>query len=201
MYKVLGILSLLMLAACSAPATDTPANTAGDALAKDASATPGAMAKEASGDAMPDATAKDDGVETDGVKAPAFSGTTTSGKQVSLDSYLEEKPLVIYFMASWCPKCAQNWAALNEVYPEYEERVNFIAISVDPTDTQPVLEELAAEKGFVFDTIPGSIEIPNAFGVSEQTAKVAIAQDGTIVKQHKGVLSADEWRAFFDSVA
>lgn len=139
---------------------------------------------------------------TESVTAPTFAGRTTGGEQVSLDSYLSnDKGVVIYFMASWCPVCAKNWEALNEVLPEYEDRVHFIAISVDPSDTQPVMEKLAAERGFLFATMPGSPEIATAYGVQKQTAKFAIDSEGNIVARHDGALSADEWRAFFEKVA
>lgn len=195
---------MLVLAACATPPANQPAPQANNAQAAPSQAN---NAGEPAQQMRADETAKEmqaDDMETQeaSLGAPMFAGRTTSGEQVSLDAYLEEeKGLVIYFMASWCPTCAKNWEALNKVVPEYEDRVNFIAISVDPTDTQPVLEELAAEKGFVFATMPGNVAIANDFRVTKQTAKFAIDRDGSIVARHDGALSDTEWREFFEQVA
>ena len=102
-------------------------------------------------------------------KAPDFTATTSGGRQISLAGLTSDKPTVIYFMASWCPKCAQNWEALKEVYPEYKDRVNLIAVSIDPTDTADVLTKLGNEKGFVFETVPGNVEMVKLFNVQSQT--------------------------------
>lgn len=91
-------------------------------------------------------------------------------------------------MASWCPICAKNREALNEVYPKYEDQVNFVAISIDPSDTQPVLQDLAEDKEFVFNTVPGNPEIVKQFGVEGQTEKFGITADGEIVYHHKELI-------------
>lgn len=149
-------------------------------------------------DRMMETTAQ---AETPVQAAPAFSIEKTSGGTLSLqEANAEGKPVVVYFMASWCPTCAKNWAALNEVYPEYEDRVEFIAVSVDPTDTKPVLEQLAIDRGFKFATSPGNPELAQQYQVTKQTAKFAIDKEGNIVERHDGALSAEEWRAFFDQL-
>jgi len=138
--------------------------------------------------------------ESTPVQAAPLEVQTTSGEEFSLETNIQEgKPTVVYFMASWCPKCAQNWEALNEVYPKYEGDIEFIAVSIDPTDTQEVLADLAVEKGFVFKTTPGNPQLASEYGVAEQTTKFAIDAQGNIVNKHVGVLSAQEWDAFFES--
>ncbi len=138
--------------------------------------------------------------ETTPVQAAPLEVQTTSGEEFSLAKNVEEgKPTVVYFMASWCPKCAQNWESLNEVYPKYEDDVEFIAVSIDPTDTQDVLAELAVEKGFVFKTTPGNPQLATDYNVAEQTTKFAIDAQGNIVNKHVGVLSTQEWDEFFQS--
>jgi len=135
-------------------------------------------------------------------QAPDFSVTSVSGKEISLaKSKKEGKPTVVYFMASWCPKCAKNWQGINEAYPAYKDKVNFVAISIDPTDDVDTIRTLAEEKGFVFEAAPGNPDVAKAFGVTEQTTKFAIDADGNIVNTHKGVLSPEEWDDFIASVA
>ncbi len=133
-------------------------------------------------------------------KAPDFTATTSDGRQISLSSLTADKPTVIYFMASWCPKCAQNWEALRTVYPKYKDRINFVAISIDPTDTAEVLTKLSQEKSFVFDTVPGNVELVRLFNVQEQTTKFGIDKNGNIVQTHVGVLTQAQWEQFFQKL-
>lgn len=140
--------------------------------------------------------------ETELTKAPEFEVTTIKGETVSLKGSMEEnKPLVVYFTASWCPVCAKNWPALSEVYPEYQDRLNFVAIGIDPTDTEEVMSELAEEKGFTFPTTWGHPQIMVDFGVESQATTVGINRDGYIAFQkNKTALSADEYRQLFDEL-
>ena len=127
-------------------------------------------------------------------EAPDFSATTISGDSVSMQE-LEGKPTLLYFTASWCPICAKNWPSFNEVYHEYKGDVNFLAISIDPSDTAEVLRELAEEKGLDYPMVPGSPEIMTDFGVKSQATTVGIDAEGNVAfVKEKQVISADEYR-------
>ncbi|MDD9953030.1 MAG: TlpA disulfide reductase family protein [Candidatus Woesearchaeota archaeon] len=137
-------------------------------------------------------------VETPKNAAPDFTVTTSNGDEFALaQKTAEGRPVVVYFMASWCGTCAKNWAALNEVYPAYEGQVDFVAVSVDPTDSAEVLTELSIDKGFVFETSPGNTDLALDYDVTKQTAKFAISADGAIVERHDGALDEAGWDAFF----
>ena len=135
-------------------------------------------------------------------KAPDFEVETLEGEIVSLEKTMEEdKPLVVYFTASWCPICAKNWPVLSEVYPDYKDKLNFIAIGIDPTDTKEVMEKLAKEKGFTFPTTWGHPQIMVDFGVENQATTVGVNRDGHIVFQkNKTALSEKEYRNLFDDL-
>lgn len=107
---------------------------------------------------------------TEAEKAPSFEVTTISGDTISLNQSLEEgKPVVIYFTASWCPICAQNWPVLSEVYPEYEDRLTLVAIGIDPTDDEETMRKLAEEKGFTFPVTRGLPDIMLDYGVDRKS--------------------------------
>jgi len=135
-------------------------------------------------------------------KAPDFKVTTISGEEVSLQKSLENnKPMVVYFTASWCPICAKNWPVLSEVYPEYKDKLNLIAIGIDPTDTKEVMTKLAEEKNFTYPTTWGHPNIMVDFGVESQATTVGINREGYIAFQkNKTALSADEYRSLFDEL-
>jgi len=125
-----------------------------------------------------------------------------NGQQVSLQASLDEgKPMVIYFTASWCPMCAKNWPAISEVYPEYKDRVNFVAISIDPTDDEEVMTKLAEEKNIHFPLVKGTPQVMIDFGVKTQATTVGVNKEGQVAFQKdKTVLSADEYRALFEQL-
>lgn len=134
--------------------------------------------------------------------APDFEVTTIDGETISLQSSLEnELPVVVYFTASWCPVCARNWPVLSEVYPEFEDRLTFVAISIDPTDTESVMSELAADKEFTFPSTEGHPEIMMAFGVESQATTVGVNRDGSIAfTKNKQALTAEEYRELFTTL-
>ncbi len=135
-------------------------------------------------------------------KAPAFTVTNIAGQTLSLKQSLEQgKPLVVYFMASWCPMCARNWPAINQAYPDYKDKVTILAVSIDPTDTATVLSNLAARKGLDFPLVPGNPQLMLDFGVKSQATTIGIDKQGNIVyMKKKKVLKESEFRALFDSL-
>lgn len=135
-------------------------------------------------------------------KAPDFTIETIDGNTVSLEKSIEEnKPTVVYFTASWCPMCAQNWPAISEVYPEYKDRLNFVSVSIDPTDDEKVMSKLAREKGFEFPVAAGNPQLMLDFGVDAQATTVGVNEEGYIeFQKNKAVLSADEYRSLFEQL-
>jgi peroxiredoxin len=135
-------------------------------------------------------------------KAPSFEVTTISGDTISLEESLNnDKPIVIYFTASWCPICAQNWPTLSEVYPEYEDQLTLVAIGIDPTDDEETMRALAEEKNFQFPITRGLPQIMLDYGVDSQATTVGVNKDGNIAfRKNKMALSADEYRELFDQL-
>ena len=132
-------------------------------------------------------------------RAPSFEVTTVDGQTISLKQSLEDgKPVVVYFMASWCSVCARNWPAISEAYPEYEDQLTFVAISIDPTDTEDVIRKLAGERNFKFPATKGYPQLMLDFGATTQATTVGIDRDGNVVfMKNKENLSANEYRDLF----
>lgn len=140
--------------------------------------------------------------ESEPQKAPNFEVTTIDGETMSLQQSMDEdKPLVVYFTASWCPICAKNWPVLTELYPEYKDELNLVAIGIDPTDDEEVMRELAEEEGFTFLVTKGHPEIMRDFGVESQATTVGVNRNGEIAFQkNKTALSEEEYRELFDGL-
>lgn len=135
-------------------------------------------------------------------RAPQFEVTTIDNQKISLEQSLaDNKPIIIYFTASWCPMCAQNWSAIAEVYPEYKDRVNFVAISIDTTDDNEVMTKLAKEKNLDFPLVKGTPQVMLDFGVESQATTVGVNTDGYVeFQKDKSVLTADEYRDLFEQL-
>lgn len=113
----------------------------------------------------------------------------------------DNKPMMIYFTASWCPMCAQNWPAISEVYPEYKDKMNFVAISIDPTDDEEVMAKLAKEKNLNFPIVAGTPQVMLDFGVKSQASTVAVNEEGYVeFQKDKTVLTAEEYRDLFEKL-
>ncbi len=140
--------------------------------------------------------------DTDLEKAPDFEVTTIEGDTVSLKQSIEaDKPMVVYFTASWCPICAKNWPVLSKLYPEYKDQLNLVAIGIDPTDDEEVMRKLSEEEGFTFPITKGHPDIMMDFGVESQATTVGVNRDGFIAFQkNKTALTEEEYRELFDGL-
>ncbi len=96
-----------------------------------------------------------------------------------------------------CTKLADPF----RVYPEYEDKLTLVAISIDPTDDEETMRELAEEKGFKFPVTRGLPDIMLAYGVESQATTVGVNREGNIAfRKNKTALSADEYRELFDNL-
>ena len=76
---------------------------------------------------------------SDSVKqtAPDFTYTDlATGKEVKL-SDLKGKPVFLNFWATWCPPCVKELPLFAAKYPEYKDKVQFIAVSIDEGSAEP----------------------------------------------------------------
>lgn len=68
--------------------------------------------------------------------APDVSVVTLEGRRVSLAEW-RGKPVVLYFMASWCASCVPEAQALAKVHQEYRSAgLEVLVLDVDPSMTE-----------------------------------------------------------------
>jgi peroxiredoxin len=131
--------------------------------------------------------------------APDFQVTTITGEKVTLKGLLEtKKPTLVYFTASWCPTCAKNWPSINSVYKTYKDRVNFLSISIDPTDTNEVLKNLANKHGLVYPSVAGNPKLMVDFGVTGQATTIMLNSKGKITFMERGHLTLEDYTKLLD---
>jgi peroxiredoxin len=132
-----------------------------------------------------------------------FTVVTTEGKVVRLSDFIEnKKPVIVYFFATWCPWCAKDYAALSKVYPDYEDKVNIISISLDLNEDLITLKEYKKEYPALQKTIfaLGQTEILVNYRITKTTTKYAIDRNGKIIYIGAGAFDDEQWKALLDAL-
>ena len=126
-----------------------------------------------------------------GESFPDITVKDTDGNEFSLSGVLKDhEAVLINIWATWCPPCRNEFPDLNEAYLKYKDRVAFIALSSDPGDTIPVINDFRKELGL---SIPmGSEEgtgLTSYLGVAGIPTTVVVDRFGNAVFMKTGAFS------------
>lgn len=133
-----------------------------------------------------------------GDKAPDFAVTTTDGITIKLsDLSNQKKPAVVYFFATWCPFCHEELASLKTVYPEYSDKVEFVAIDLDIAENQERVARYKLKNAYVGGFTQGDRKVLSDYNAIRTTTKYAIDKDGIIQYTSSGELTKQEWKTLF----
>lgn len=118
-----------------------------------------------------------------------FTVTTFDGQTVTLSEVLKEKDMVlINIWATWCGPCRNEFPFMEEAYKQYSDKVEIIALSCEPTDTDDVLAEFVAELGMTFKVAQDTVGMADKFAVSAIPTSIVIDRNGTICFWESGSL-------------
>lgn len=128
---------------------------------------------------------------------PDFQIRTNEGNQINLRSFHEQnKPVLVYFMATWCPFCAKDFAALSEIYASYEDVVPIVVMSLDLTEDYDLLQDYKKRypelNSVIFNAGTGTVL--SAYQVKHTTTKYAVGRGGSIIYAGSGAFSVDQWK-------
>jgi len=100
-----------------------------------------------------------------GAKAPAFTLKNQHGEEVSSADLLKRGPLVVSFTrGGWCPFCAAQVRALNEIYDQYQQAgVDLVVLSLQSADRAQ--KQATADKLKFNLLVDANNEVGKAFGV------------------------------------
>jgi peroxiredoxin len=135
--------------------------------------------------------------------APDFEINLPDTGKVTLSSFSEQdKPVLLYFMATWCPYCAKDFTALSEIYPSYHDDVSIIAHSLDLKEKESLLNNYkkkypGLESMYLLE---GKESILKSYGIRFTTTKYAVGGDGTILYSGSGPLSIDQWEVLLEEL-
>ena len=135
---------------------------------------------------------------------PDFTVVSSDGKAIRLNNLLEQKkPVIVYFMATWCPYCAEDYESLSKIYKDYERDINFVSISLDLNEN--VLELAEYKKKYpMLQTMAlaeGHEPVLKDYKVTKTTTKYAIARNGTIIYKTIGAFNEEQWKILLDALA
>ena len=115
---------------------------------------------------------------------PDFTAVTIDGDVFRLSESLQTHDLVlINLWATWCGPCRNEFPLLEKAWQKYQDRVDVIALSIEPNDTQAVLTRfarnnslhfgIARDEANIFGLIGGSL-IPTTLIVNRDMRVVAV---------------------------
>lgn len=116
-----------------------------------------------------------------GDKIKDFSFTTYDGNTYSLYDILQEKDAVLLnIWATWCGPCRSEFPYMQEAYEAYQDRIEIIALSCEPTDTPEQLESFANQYGLTFKVGQDPVDFLSALGMNSIPTSIMIDRFGTI---------------------
>jgi peroxiredoxin len=125
---------------------------------------------------------------------PDFSLKRLDGSTFNLSDVLGKKVIVIDFWATWCKPCKKLLKKLNNIYRDYNDRVEVLAISTDDSSAFARVESYVKSKRFIFTVLldPDS-SVVRVFNPSLQLPyTVIIDLKGNIAYNHTGYIPGYE---------
>ena len=112
-----------------------------------------------------------------------FSVATIDGGTFSLSEALREKRAVlINLWASWCGPCGMEFPMMQQVYEQYRDRVEYIALSVEAGDSAAALKAYAGARGLTFPIgSDKTVGLAGQFAYVGIPATLVVDRFGTIV--------------------
>jgi thiol-disulfide isomerase/thioredoxin len=134
-------------------------------------------------------TAKD----VSGATLPDGTFDVLAGGSVQLADY-RGKPLVVNVWATWCPPCAQEMPAFQEVHERLGDKVQIVGI--DRTDSRDAASDFATARHITYPLLldPQDTFAPR-LGIAVMPTTLFVSADGVVVKSHAGALDAGELTA------
>ena len=140
-------------------------------------------------------------VYQEGDRMMDFTVKTFDGKEINLYDTLKEKELVmINIWASWCGACESEFPYMQEAYLEYMDRIEIIALSCEPSDTNSVIKEFANERGLTFPMAQDTVSLAALLNARYIPTTAIVNKDGNILYIESAAMSSyDEFRNLFEA--
>ncbi|MBE6587163.1 MAG: TlpA family protein disulfide reductase [Ruminococcaceae bacterium] len=120
-----------------------------------------------------------------------FTLMDSTGKEVKLSEMMKGKDLVVLnFWFSTCSPCLSEFPVMNEVYEEYKENVDILAINPHPTDNAESVKAFHQQNGYSFKMAAAPNAWSALFGVSGYPTSVFVDRYGVICLVEVGAITS-----------
>ena len=104
------------------------------------------------------------------------------GKQVRLDTLAEDKPLLLYFWATWCKPCRKTQPKVADLAKKYKDRVTVVGINVGGVDSPKDIKKYISRHRITYTMlIDHNDEVVKAYSVSAIPVVILLDKTGNIL--------------------
>lgn len=121
-----------------------------------------------------------------GVEAPDFTLPTPNDRTMSLWDAIDGKFLLLDFWGSWCPNCIEGLPKMEELYANYNDRLNILSIDCDESKEQWLAALVRYGMPWRHVINNGDVDVAALYGVTGYPTKILVSPDGRIVRQFIG---------------
>ncbi|MEW6087531.1 MAG: TlpA disulfide reductase family protein [bacterium] len=116
-----------------------------------------------------------------GDEAPDFSILDLDGNEISLESLLNGKEIILNFWASWCPSCREEIPRLNEFAEKYKDKIEIVGINLE--EPKETVQSFVRASGIKYKILLDSKgKTGNLYMVRAIPTNILINKDGLIKK-------------------
>ena len=132
--------------------------------------------------------------QTDTKISETITFNKLGGGTIKLSDYVNEKPVILNFWASWCPYCQKNMPILNQLYEKYKHEIEVIGVNMEETEqtAQNFIKNYSINFPIVLDS---NGKITDEFGVLYTNTHVLIGLDGSVVKVIPGDIQESDFQS------
>lgn len=201
---LLGLTLTAVLTACAGPAPAAQPANAGPAAQEAASVAPAAPSSQYVADRLgrqplPERAEPQPVAQARGEQAPQFRLALLSGGTLDLAD-LRGKPVVVNFMASWCPPCRAEMPAFEKAWQQHKDRVVFVGVAVE--DTESAAKALVEKTGVTYPVgLDEGNGIARAYELKGMPTTVFLDPNGAVVKRVTGQVTEGALTFFINLMA
>lgn len=126
---------------------------------------------------------------------PSVSLKTLEGKTTNIQTICKKNKIVVVSLwATWCVPCINELDAINDIYDDMRDEVDFtlLAISIDDSRTVKSVKPLVNGKSWEFDVLlDTNNDLKRQLGIASVPASLVI-KNGEIVKKISGYKPGEE---------
>jgi|SRR5699024_8610244 len=114
-------------------------------------------------------------------------------------SDLEGKGVMLNFWATYCKPCEEEMPYMQSLYPEYEDEIEIVAVSLDASDL--VIHQFIDKYDLTFPVLHDTkSEVMDLYNVGPIPSTFFISPEGEIVDKVAGALTLEKLEGHFEEI-